>query len=1060
MSKKPRGSPYTEYEFLARQSAELPAYWHLKQIERSGTLYERSVATVADLAIILDRTEEICEGNEGAQDPDAGDEPPRPRGKAARRQEQADQLESFEPYDETDPQFERLSRLFDDYDLQTKWAACQNDQFRRLTDRDAERGSLYAPFVTQSTIPGVGLGLFAGANAPTQSLVARYEGELVPTDLVHTPEYKSAYAFKISKAWSIDARADPWTPGRYINHSRVKGRNVQFSVHRATNSVKIVTTKGVARGSEFYLNYGPEFFGPKGHAPESDENTVSLQHRFLDYYDRRPEVSAELRDEADQDPTGWAQLVTPDESPLPPPAPAPALPEEPEREEPERTWRYWTAKPMPDVQLLTEALARSRIRPPSGNNVCHMQNWESAAMRPIASTIDAMPLMRWKKNSCFADALVLALFSQSYAFDPMLSIPSDSDNPVERASDGLKRPLRKLINELRTSSSVDFLADDLIGDLRREFQDQIDLPLAIRQVYGRHGATGSFGSPEELLEALIERPALAPLDSSVLPVPWALLPEVRDGPIIDRYPSLIVQLESVPDTLADAIVAEWTNDGRRQLLHAPHAFVVHYRREEGIAQALPVPLELSIDGRRYLLRSAVFFRSEDHYAAFVRDQRTDKWYLIDPAAAKHPRRQLDARTTKSFLEGTARRDEPDLRFTASLMLYEALAFVEQTLEPPPPHPDPDATLGALFGTGVDRVMRQSLEMYRTKRLRSDPGRPTLLPPRDYLALGRPRAMPFPNSRDLDSVELLMLAIATAGEAWDYAIGYAPDVVRRIEQERGKIHYGPKEDRQYRDPWFRRQLFLLANRANAWDLFKDKFDEDEAAKKTYAYVQLRNAIFDGVFNPARAGNRYPAPTGEGLEAAAVVEPVDRLSDGARKQIHEFLGQTLEQAGMRLSGMVQNVPFWLPRECTLRSSADGEPRRLVLDRSVAVDAFEQALVNTSIGNLPAVFIARTDDADALNLPGSVTLRQDLARCYDLDGLLPTYTLVAVLLEHPSDKPALVHRQCGLGGYWVRWPDRAPEYVADLDDALRLVSQRGYRPRMLLYQNAAFDAPPAFY
>lgn len=1054
-----RGTPYSEYEFLARQSAELPAYWDLKQLERNGTLRERTVASVADLAIILDQTEEICADNESAQDPDPP--PRRPRSKAARRQQQADKLEPFEPYDDaTDPQFERLGALFDEYDVSIKWAACQNDQFRRLTDRDAERGSLYAPFVTQSTIPGVGMGLFAGANLPVKSFVARYEGELVPTAVVHTPEYKSAYAFKISDAWSVDARANPWTPGRYANHVPAKDQNVRFSVHSATKGVKLVTTKGVPRGTELFLHYGDKFFDSQHQPPESDANTVSLRGHFVDYYGQRSAVTEEqqeLRDEADRNEAGWATLPTPEASPQPPPAkppasaPAPAPPAGTE-------WRYWTARPTPSAQFLAAALAQSRQRSAAPVPVCDLESWESVAMRRIDTTPATMPLMYWADNSCFADALVMAMFAQSYAFDPVLSVPGNAENPSERAAEALKRPLRRLINAMRTPGSAPFLADNFIGELRIEFQFQLDLPLPIRRTYGRGTDNCSMGAPEQLLAALIDRPPLAPLSDTVLPVPWALLPEVRRGPVIDRYPSMKVDLERVPGTLAEAVVAKWTDAGRAQLLSAPHAFVVHYMRTAYRGAAFPVVRQLRIGGQQYLLRSAVAFRGQAHFVAFVRDHQKDEWYLLDPLKRSAPRSKLTPRQVSGALDGTASFEDIDLRLDATLLLYESSDFAALSSLPAPPAVPGDATLGALFGSGVERVVRQAREMYRSARLRSSPPRPMLRPPRDYLPdADRGLVPPFRASRGLSSPELLLLAVATAGEAWDYALGSAPGVIRRMEQNAGSIEEGSPNsaDREASDLWYKRQLFLLTNRASRWDESVDSFDAIPAAFRALDHIGLRDRVLGEVFDPPRAGNRYP-----GQPPSPASAPVEQLSPATREAMLGFIGRTREEAERRLAGVERDGPFWLPRECTLRGSRDSDSRLLVVFREATSESIEQALESQNIANLPAVFVARFELGDAGKIAPSVSLRLDRARCYDLAGLAPTYTLVAVLFEHRYDEPALVHRQCGLSGYWVRRPSGPPVYAADLAEALGGIAPLDFVPKTLVYQNSAFDAPPAFY
>src|SRR5271169_5327899 len=317
--------PLTSYEFLARQAAELPAYRSLKAAELSGDLRARTATCIADLAIYLGREGELCKQPPLHQEIE---EPPskakKKRPKEARKKEP---VFGFEDHS-GDPQRARLQRIFAEYDPSQLQSACAQPDFDELSDktRTAERGSLYAPFVTRSSLlQEVGLGLFAGRNyMRLQDDVCPYDGVVLPTEEAHRSSYKSAYVVEISKQWSVDARADPYTPGRYINHlySTVRpGPNVRFATHPATHTVKARTMHRVPRGAEFFANYGTGYW--EGAGPESDENTAYLDGHFLDYYsgEHLTEEQQEAREETEAERGAWADVAMEGDDEAPPPEP-------------------------------------------------------------------------------------------------------------------------------------------------------------------------------------------------------------------------------------------------------------------------------------------------------------------------------------------------------------------------------------------------------------------------------------------------------------------------------------------------------------------------------------------------------------------------------------------------------------------------------------------------------------------------------------------------------------------------------------------------------------------
>ena len=170
-------------------------------------------------------------------------------------------------------------------------SVCTDRIVEELTATDVDRGSVFSPFVMTSSIPGAGFGLFAGKDysAPSEYII-EYTGTVIPTEQIESEDYRTRYGMHISQKFSIDAKHDPWSGGRYVNHSTKPNSRLVASARYKTAGVQLLQkamTSGhrfqkVDRGEEFLVHYGSSYWSNDEKHQVDDE--ISLSGHFLDYY--------------------------------------------------------------------------------------------------------------------------------------------------------------------------------------------------------------------------------------------------------------------------------------------------------------------------------------------------------------------------------------------------------------------------------------------------------------------------------------------------------------------------------------------------------------------------------------------------------------------------------------------------------------------------------------------------------------------------------------------------------------------------------------------------------
>ena len=113
--------------------------------------------------------------------------------------------------------------------------------------------------IKQSTVPGAGRGLFAARDFGVGDHVSKYTGDIFTGAPWEPDEFGgSSYAFQISHNFVIDAARTNSAPGRFANDTigSSKHPNLKWVVDRRNRQVRLVTTRHVKAGDEFFVSYG------------------------------------------------------------------------------------------------------------------------------------------------------------------------------------------------------------------------------------------------------------------------------------------------------------------------------------------------------------------------------------------------------------------------------------------------------------------------------------------------------------------------------------------------------------------------------------------------------------------------------------------------------------------------------------------------------------------------------------------------------------------------------------------------------------------------------------
>jgi hypothetical protein len=130
--------------------------------------------------------------------------------------------------------------------------------------------------VAPSLIPNAGLGLFAGRAFAKGELICFYTGiRLTTLEALRTPDWRYMVALgknrQGERVW-IDARPTLHVVARYINHQFDPARrNVETMADPDEARWRMVASRPIAAGEEFYYDYGPHHWHcfDRGLGPDS-----------------------------------------------------------------------------------------------------------------------------------------------------------------------------------------------------------------------------------------------------------------------------------------------------------------------------------------------------------------------------------------------------------------------------------------------------------------------------------------------------------------------------------------------------------------------------------------------------------------------------------------------------------------------------------------------------------------------------------------------------------------------------------------------------------------------
>ncbi len=113
--------------------------------------------------------------------------------------------------------------------------------------------------VKESSIPGIGFGLFARKTIYKGDTIGPYSGEIVTDEEANEEPYvNSLYLLWICKDhWVVgEGKGSSYTG--YINHS--DNPNTRFVVSTRWKKARVEATKRICCGEEVFIDYGPEYW--------------------------------------------------------------------------------------------------------------------------------------------------------------------------------------------------------------------------------------------------------------------------------------------------------------------------------------------------------------------------------------------------------------------------------------------------------------------------------------------------------------------------------------------------------------------------------------------------------------------------------------------------------------------------------------------------------------------------------------------------------------------------------------------------------------------------------
>jgi len=117
--------------------------------------------------------------------------------------------------------------------------------------------------VKPSTVPGIGLGLFAVRRMRKGDIIGHYTGVRLTEDQANNEPYiHSRYLVWICKDWYLDAQGEEGNYTKYINHSSKPNAELVTSTRWKTAKIKVL--KRIEPGEEIFFDYGDEYWDALG----------------------------------------------------------------------------------------------------------------------------------------------------------------------------------------------------------------------------------------------------------------------------------------------------------------------------------------------------------------------------------------------------------------------------------------------------------------------------------------------------------------------------------------------------------------------------------------------------------------------------------------------------------------------------------------------------------------------------------------------------------------------------------------------------------------------------
>lgn len=119
-------------------------------------------------------------------------------------------------------------------------------------------------FVSESTIPGAGKGLFTNEPIKKGTRIIEYKGRIRTWDEVKNADVFNGYIFYINQNHVIDAKTYVKSYGRYANDAeglqRVKGFSNNSEYQKDGKKVFIHATRNIPAGAEILVGYGKDYW--------------------------------------------------------------------------------------------------------------------------------------------------------------------------------------------------------------------------------------------------------------------------------------------------------------------------------------------------------------------------------------------------------------------------------------------------------------------------------------------------------------------------------------------------------------------------------------------------------------------------------------------------------------------------------------------------------------------------------------------------------------------------------------------------------------------------------